>query len=130
MATITKRGDSYRIKVSCGYGVDGKQVIQSMTWNPDKNMTAKQIEKELTRQSVLVEEACLKGQIVTAIKFEAFAEQWFTEYANHNLKNTSLDRMMRLRANVYPAIGHLRLDKITARHIQNFVNDLSLFQYC
>ena len=25
---------------------------------------------------------------------------------------------------VYPAIGHKRLDKITGRHIQQFVNDL------
>ena len=31
MATIQKRGNAYRIKVSCGYNSDGKQVIQSMT---------------------------------------------------------------------------------------------------
>ena len=44
MATIQKRGNSYLIRVSCGYDVKGKQVIQSMTWKP----TAKQIEKSLT----------------------------------------------------------------------------------
>lgn len=26
MASITKRGDSYRIKVSCGYDIKGKQI--------------------------------------------------------------------------------------------------------
>lgn len=26
MATVEKRGDSYRITVSCGYGMDGKQI--------------------------------------------------------------------------------------------------------
>ena len=31
MANITKRGDTFRIKVSCGYDVNGKQVIKSMT---------------------------------------------------------------------------------------------------
>ncbi|MBR4345414.1 MAG: hypothetical protein IKP75_00545 [Oscillospiraceae bacterium] len=52
MATIKKRGDSYPIRVSCGYDSKGKQVIQSMTWKPEPKMTAKQIDKELNRQSV------------------------------------------------------------------------------
>ena len=33
--------------------------------------------------------------------------------------------MLRLRTKVYAAIGHLRLDKITTRQIQNFVNKLA-----
>ena len=90
MAIITKRGESYRIKVSCGYGIDGKQVIQSMTWKPVPTMTQKQVEKELNRQAVLFEEDCLKGQVIATVKFETFAAQWFDEYAKHNLKNTSL----------------------------------------
>lgn len=49
MATIQKRGDSYSIRVSCGYDSKGKQVIQSMTWKPEPKMTQKQIEKELNR---------------------------------------------------------------------------------
>lgn len=32
--------------------------------------------------------------------------------------------MKQLTARVYPAIGNLRLDKITGRHIQQFINDL------
>ena len=125
MATIRKRGnDSYEIKVSCGYGVDGKQRSQYKTWKPSEGMTPKQIEKELNRQAVLFEEACKKGQITASIKFEAFAEQWFEEYAKFNLRNTSYERMLQLRNRVYPAIGHLKLDKINGRHIQQFVNDL------
>ena len=57
MASIEKRGTSFRIKVSCGYRADGKQVFQRMTWTPDPKMTAKQIEKEVQRQAVLFEEA-------------------------------------------------------------------------
>lgn len=125
MATVTKRGDSYRIKVSCGYDVKGKQVVQTKTWKPEAGMTERQIKKELERQCVLFEEECKKGQIVATIKFETFAEQWFEEYAKLNLRNTSYERMRQLTQRVYPAIGHLRLDKITGRHIQQFVNDLS-----
>ena len=124
MATVTKRGDSYRIKVSCGYDVNGKQVVQTKIWKPEPDMTARQIKKELDRQCVMFEEECKKGQVVATIKFENFAEQWFEEYAKINLRNTSFERMKPLTARVYPAIGHLRLDKITGRHIQQFINDL------
>ena len=67
MATITKRGNSYRIKVSCGYDIHGKQVIQSKTWKPADGMSAKQIEKELQRQVVLFEEECIHGNVVATV---------------------------------------------------------------
>ena len=83
MATISKRGESYRIKVSCGYDVNGKQVVQTKTWKPEPGMTERQIKKELDRQAVMFEEECSRGQITAAVKFQTFAEQWFEEYANH-----------------------------------------------
>ena len=125
MATIQKRGNSYSIRVSCGYDTKGRQVIQSMTWKPEPTMTPRQVEKELNRQSVMFEEQCLKGYQSKAIKFEEFAEQWFEEYAKPNLRNTTYERMLQLRGRVYAAIGHLRMDKITPRQIQAFVNTLS-----
>ena len=111
MATIRKRGNSYQIRVSCGYDTSGNQVVQTMTWKPADGMNKKQIEKELQKQAIL---------------FQDFAEQWFEEYAKLNLRNTSYERMKQLTVRVYPAIGHLRLDKITSRHIQQFINDLAL----
>lgn len=125
MATIQKRGDSYSIRVSCGYNTKGKQVIQSMTWKPDAKMTPKQIEKELNRQAVMFEEACMHGYQSRAVKFEEFAEEWFEEYARPNLRNTTYERLLQLRKRVYAAIGHMRMDKITPRQIQAFVNTLS-----
>lgn len=126
MATIRKRGNSYQIRVSCGYDTAGNQVVQTMTWKPAENMTAKQVEKELQKQAILFEDKCMKGQVTANIKFQDFAEQWFEEYAKLNLRNTSYERMKQLTVRVYPAIGHLRLDKITSRHIQQFINDLAL----
>ena len=112
MATITKRGNAYRIKVSCGYSVDGKQVTQSMTWKPGENMTAKQIEKEVQRQAVIFEEACKNGYVSSMVKFEAFAETWFDEYAKPRYKATTFDKMRTVQKRVNGEIGHLRLDKI------------------
>lgn len=125
MATIRRRPNgTYEIKVSCGYGVDGKQRNQYKSYKPEPGMTKRQIEKEVQRQAVLFEEECKRGQITSAVKFEKFAEQWFEEYAKVNLRPTSYARMKQLTKRVYPAIGHKRLDKITARDIQKFITDM------
>ena len=124
MATIQKRGNSYRIKVSCGYDVNGKQVVQSMTWKPTDGMSSKQIEKELNRQAVMFEESCLKGSVTSAMKFEDFARQWFKEYAEIKLKQRTIEGYHQMEKRIYKAIGHIRLDKLTARHIQKFIIEL------
>ena len=68
MANIRKRGNTYQIRVSCGYDVRGVQQFQSKTWKPDEGMTPKQIEKELNRQAILFEEECKKGQVTASVK--------------------------------------------------------------
>ena len=125
MASIKKRGSSYLIKVSCGYNCKGKQMVQTMTWKPEPGMSAKQIEKEVNRQAVLFEEACKQGYQSSAVKFEVMAEEWFKNYARINLRKTTEARMRRLCPRVYSAIGHLRMDRITPRHVQAFINSLS-----
>ena len=43
MATIRKRPNgTYEIKVSCGYGVDGKQRNQYKSYKPEPGMTPRQ----------------------------------------------------------------------------------------
>ena len=125
MATIQKRGNSYTIRVSCGYDVYGGHKEQSMTWKPDEGMTQRQIEKELNRQAVMFEEAVNHGYKASAMKFQELAEEWFESYAKNTLRSTTYERMLQLTHRVYPAIGHLRIDKITARQLQGFVNSLA-----
>ena len=36
MATITKRGETFRIKVSLGYDANGKQIVKSTTFTPPR----------------------------------------------------------------------------------------------
>ena len=83
LATIEKRNNSYRFIVSCGYDMTGKQIRKTMTWKPEPNMTAKQIEKEVQRQATLFEERCLKGQVLDEnIRFAEFAEIWMKDRKN------------------------------------------------
>ena len=129
MATIRKRegrhGPSYQIRASCGYDIHGKQVVKSMTWRPPAGMTLKQMEKEAHRQAVLFDERCAAGATGDGgMKFEAFSALWFKEYAEPTLKVRTVDRLHQYEARVYAAIGHIRLDKLTTRHIQDFINSL------
>ena len=124
MATIRKRENSYQIRVSCGYTADGKQVVRTKTWKPDKKMTPKQIEKELNRQAVMFEEACMNGFMTSSIKFSEFAEIWFKEYAEKQLKPTTVYVMDYRFNRINEEIGHLRLDKINKRIIQSLIQSL------
>ena len=125
MATIRKRGNSYQIRVSCGYDTMGNQVTRNKTWTPEKGMTPKRIEKELNRQAVLFEEACNSGFQTTVMKFQDLAEEWFSQYAETKLKTQTVRSYHNCEKKVYKALGHLRMDKITTRTIQTFILDLS-----
>ena len=82
MATAVKRGDSYKITVSCGYDNSGKQIRKHFTWIPPAGMTPRQITKELERQKVLFEERVNAGTTKDGnIRFEDFAEIWMNDFA-------------------------------------------------
>ena len=67
----------------------------------------------------------MRGFLTKAVKFEELCEEWFEEYAKYNLRSTTYERLKQLKHRIYPAIGHLRIDKITPRQLQAFVNSLA-----
>lgn len=125
MATVRKRGNTYQIRVSCGYDSGGKQIEKSMTWTPPLNMTKRQIEKELERQMILFEEKCRAGQFLDGnITFSEFAERWFKDYAENQLKSRTVTRYKELMQRIIPAIGHIRLCRLQPHHLMEFYNNL------
>ncbi|SFD30089.1 phage integrase central domain-containing protein [Ruminococcus albus] len=88
-------------------------------------MSAKQAEKEVQRIAILFEEECAHGQVTAAVKFQKVIEMWATEYAELNHRSTTLQREHLIAGRVIPALGYLRIDKITARDIQKFLNSLA-----
>lgn len=125
MAHIEKRGNSYRIRASAGFRVDGRRVQPSMVWTPEPGMTARQIEKELNRQAVLFEEQC-QGMAENSghIKFGIFVEQYMTEYAKADLRHKTVSGYESLKGRIVEEFGHLYLDKITPRQIKAFIAKL------
>lgn len=122
MATIEKRGKSYRITSSCGYTVRGNQERQRMTWTPDSGMTERQIEKELNRQAVLFDEECKQGTIQQrSVKFEEFVEQYLEDYAAQNLRIRTVVEYRRMGKRVCKTIGSFKMDRISPTQIQRLV---------
>lgn len=130
MATIRKRGNAYQIRVSLGSNANGTQQVRSMTWKPEPGMSERQIKNELNRQAVLFEDECLNCDISSDISFHDFAEQWFREYAAIRLKPKSIDGYRWMSKRIYNAIGNLSMNRITPRHLQKFVVDLTNTTRC
>lgn len=125
MATIQKRNNTYQIAVSTGYDLQGKQIRKTMTWKPAPGMTKKQIEKELNRQKALFEDRVNRGLLLDgSIKFADFAEKWFKEYAEQQLKPKTLAHYRALIPRINQSIGHISLDKLQPLHLQAFYNEL------
>lgn len=122
MAYIEKRNGSYRIRVSNGFDpVTGKRRFKDFTWTPTVGMTECQIRDELNRQEVLFEEKCRRGYILDdKITLRQFAGRWRSDYAEVNLKKTTLAHYDYLLERILDALGHIKLCGITPAHINAF----------
>lgn len=126
MPTITKRNDTYKITVSAGYDINGKQIRRYMTWRPPSEMTLKQAEKEVKKQAILFEERVRNGTYLDgSIKFADFAEQWFNDYAKEHLRATTYKRYKSMLPRINKAIGHMKLEKIQPQHLLSFYKNLA-----
>jgi len=123
-----KKGEitSYRIRVSVGYDVGHKQIMKKMTWTPPEGLTKSQIKRELERVAAEFETRCLRGQCIDdSIKFADFSEMWLRDYAENNLKKTTLTSYKTmLEKEIIPAIGHVSIGKIQPHHLNEFYYSL------
>ena len=123
MATVIERPRkdgriAYTIRASNGYGTDGKRKRPTKTWVPDAAWSEKRIKKELERQIVLFEEEVAAGMSQDgSIKFQAFTERFFVEYADLQLKPRTVWSYKVRMKRVYQAIGHIRLRDLKTGHL-------------
>lgn len=125
MATISKRGNKYRIRVYMGYDVNGKQIERTKTWAPPPNWTEKRAAKEAQRQALLFEEELRNGVIQPSMKFAAFADYWMKMYAEDHLRQKTIFGYCELLKQINPIIGHIPLEKITPIHLLEFYKQLA-----
>ena len=125
MANITKRGDTYKITVSLGFDMNGKQRRKIATFKPPQGMTERQADKEAEKFAIEFEEKCKNGNAPDqTTRFHDFKEKFLTEYAEKQLKVRTYTRYREILARADDAFGTMRLKDIKPFHLQEFYNNL------
>ena len=126
MANIEKRGETYRIRVSCGYDTSGRQIMKRTTWKPELNLTEKQVQKELNRFVVDFENKVMNGDFTSTIhiKLAEFCVQYL-EISDNILAPTTKELYVKIINNIItPSLGHMKLKDIKPIHVQRFIQML------
>lgn len=118
MASITarrnKKGEitSYTIRAYHGYSGQGKRLKPySMSWKPEKGMTARQIEKKLAIVAAEFEERCINGIAGNAekITMEEFCAVYL-ESKSKTLSPSTYEFYKRtIEKIIKPAFGHHKI---------------------
>lgn len=125
MANISKRGDTYRITVSCGFDGNGKHIRKYMTFKPPVGLTPKQEQKAVEQAAMEFEQKCLSGQVLdSSTRFRDFSEKWITDYAEKQLEPRTVARYEELLVRTNAALGNMKLSAIQPHHLQEFYNNL------
>ena len=115
MASITKRGNTYRVRVFVCEKPDGRKEFKSATFRPDPARTEKQNQKALDLFVMEFEQKVKNGKYLDGEKMtlQEFADLWLKEYAlDHLTPSTYQMYHDLLYRHVLPEIGNLKLSKV------------------
>lgn len=126
MAYCEKRGDSYRIIVTDGYDINGNQIRHKLTYKPDKRLTPSQLKKELEKVKLQFEEEVRNGTAdLSNTRFADFCKIFMEDYAEKNLKISSLTNYKNHLPNIIKAFGHIKLKDLNRKHFNDFYKNLA-----
>lgn len=129
MSNITKRVNkdgsvSYQIRVYLDETGTGRQMVRRMTWRAPAGMKSRTAEKEAARQAALFEEQARKGLVAFggSTRFGEYARDWIKIQP---LAPKTRELYEGLMTRIDAAIGHIRLDKLNAHHLELFYKNLA-----
>lgn len=121
-----KTGPAFKLTVTKGRDLDGKQIRHYRTWIPAPGMTERQMEKAALRAAMDFEREIELG-------YQADSRQSFAEYAEYVLdlkersgcKTRTVLSYRDLLQRINPAIGHMKLSEIRPQHLNRFYKSLA-----
>lgn len=120
-----KTGTSFKITVTKGRDLNGKQIRHYMTWTPEHPMTERQMQKAVEKIAFEFEQSLDLGyQIDNRQSFSAYSEYVLSLKEQAGCKYRTLERYRELLERINPAIGHLRLADIRPQHLNEFYKNL------
>lgn len=109
-----------------GIDLQGKQIFRSRTFTPKDGMSARQIEKALTKEALSFEEEVRRGGLSSPdMTVDEFLQKWLNEYAIKQLKIKTVKEYQGLLPRISAALGHIKLSKLTPGHIMQFYDQLA-----
>lgn len=126
MATIEKRGDSYKITVSVGYGENKKQKRVYSTYTPDPDKSKREQEREVKLYAAEFEKKVKGGRYFTGenIRLKDFVEKWMKEYAEQELEESTVNDYKGVLRRILPKLGDYKLGELNALVVKEFFNGL------
>lgn len=112
----------WRLYVSNKFRADGKPNRTSMTVGP---CSETQADKQL--QELYLKFTKKAPQNINRIRFSEFAKIWLTRHSAKLSPNTHNGHVNALDTRLNPYFGHIRLNKITADIILDYINELETF---
>ena len=126
MPSIKKRGKSFRIMVSMGYDMAGKQIRKTTTFTPPDGVTEGKAEKLARAYAYEFEQRC-RGMtnLDENIRFHELFDWYYDQIAPHKLKEYTLESSRYiLETYVLPYIGNMKLKDINTARIDALFNEL------
>lgn len=126
MPSVKKRGDTYRIMVSKGYDIYGKQIRKTTSYRPPDGVTEGKAEKLAMAYAYEFEKRC-QGMVNMNenIRFLELAEWYYNQVAVHKLKPaTYANNRTLMDLYVLPYIGNMKLKEINTARIDALFNEL------
>ena len=126
MASLTKRGESYKVMVSLGYDIHGKQIRKTTTFTPPPNVTEGKGRKLAEAFAHDFEKRCRGvSDLGENIRFKDMMEWYYTEVAPNVIREgTIYDQKVLLNLYVVEEFGHLKLKDITTARLDELWNRL------
>lgn len=117
---------SYRIRVSDGCGVDGKQRFKTFTWKVPHGMTEKQAAKEAERVAVQFEDEVKNGLAGSqrGLKLADFVPMYLDIKKDILAPRTHETYTKICNTLIIPLLGHIKLVDLKPAHIQQFIKYL------
>lgn len=126
MPSVKKRGDTYRIMVSQGYDIYGKQIRKTTSYTPPDGVTEGKAEKLAMAYAYEFEKRC-QGMVNMNenIRFSELADWYYNQVAVHKLKPaTYANNRTLMDLYVLPYIGNMKLKEINTARIDALFNEL------
>ncbi|MBP3411939.1 MAG: tyrosine-type recombinase/integrase [Oscillospiraceae bacterium] len=121
-----KTGVSFKITVTNGVDITGKQVRHFRTWRPEHSMTERQMQKAVQKAALDFEREIEQGYAVDERQtFAQYAEYVLSLKERTGTKHKTVYEYRRLTERLYPAIGHIKLSDLRPQHLNSLYKSLS-----